>query len=228
MDRRLRRRSIRRQSISNQVGSRRSPGWLRVAHGASAAAIIVIFLSLHITNHLFFVEGQAEYMVVMKLFRHVYRGAILQPILVALLLFQIGSGLYLGWRRASAPMDGFRMFQLASGVFLAFYIIAHMNSVFIFARAYLGIETDWKFATGAPPGLLKDAWNIRLVPHYGLGIFFVLAHLFSGLQIILLAHGIRKTIADRVMIGGSVAAGATACIIILGLCGLRVAFVLPD
>ena len=41
-----------------------------------------------------------------------------------------------------------------------------MNSVFIFARTDLGIDTGWDFATGAPTGLVKDPRNIRLVPHY--------------------------------------------------------------
>src|SRR5262249_15731158 len=125
-------------------------------------------------------------------------------------------------------MDRFRTFQVASGVFLVFYILGHMDSVFIFARAYQGIDTDWGFATGPPAGLVKDAWNIRLVPHYGLAIFFVLAHLFSGLRAILLAHGVRKTLGDRTMIGGSVGAAAGACLIMLGMCGVRVSFVLPN
>jgi len=205
-----------------------APGWLRVAHGISALCIVVLFLALHISNHLFFVEGQANYMVIMKLFRHVYREAVVQPIVVALFLFQVASGLHLAMRRVSAPMDRFRTFQVASGVFLAFYILGHMNSVFIFARAYQGIDTDWGFATGAPAGLVKDAWNIRLVPHYGLAIFFVLAHLFSGLRVILLTHGVQKTLADRTMIGGGVAAAATAFLIMLGMCGVRVSFVLPN
>jgi hypothetical protein len=204
-----------------------APGWLRVMHGICAACIVVVFLSLHITNHLFFVEGESEYMVVMKLFRQVYRGVVVQPVLVALLLFQVASGLYLGMRRASAPMDRYRTFQFASGVFLALYIVGHMDSVFIFARTYLSIDSDWGFATGAPTGLIKDAWNIRLVPHYGLGVFFVLAHLFSGLRVVILTHGVRKVIADRVMISGSVAAALTACVIMLGMCGVRVSFVLP-
>src|SRR5262249_16290381 len=50
-------------------------GWLRVAHGISALCVVVLFLALHISNHLFFVEGRADYMVIMKLFRHVYREA---------------------------------------------------------------------------------------------------------------------------------------------------------
>src|SRR5262249_3549781 len=101
------------------------PDWLRVAHGISAACIIVVFLSLHLTNHLFFVKGQDEYMVVMKLFRHVYREVVVQSILVVLLLFQVASGFYLGIRRASAPMDSFRAFQIASGAYLLFYIVGH-------------------------------------------------------------------------------------------------------
>ena len=210
-----------------KLTAKAAPGWLRVLHGICAACIVVVFLSLHITNHLFFVEGQSEYMIVMRLFRHIYRGVVLQPVLVSLLLFQVASGLYLAMRRASAPMNKFRTFQLASGAFLALYIVGHMDSVFIFARTYLGIDSDWGFATGAPTGLIKDAWNIRLVPHYGLAVFFVLARLFSGLRIVMLAHGARNAIADRVMISGSVAAALTACVIMLGMCGVRVSFVLP-
>ena len=94
-----------------------APGWLRVMHGICTACIVVVFLSLHITNHLFFVEGESEYMVVMKLFRQVYRGVVVQPVLVALLLFQVASGLYLGMRRASAPMDRYRTFNLPAAFF---------------------------------------------------------------------------------------------------------------
>lgn len=204
-----------------------APGWLRVAHGISAACIIVVFLSLHLTNHLFFVEGRDEYMVVMKLFRHVYREVVVQPIVVALLLFQVVSGLYLAIRRSSAAMDSFRAFQVGSGVYLAFYIVGHLDSVFIYARTFSNIDSDWGFATGAPTGLIKDAWNIRLVPHYGLAVFFVLAHLFSGLRIVMLANGISQRIADRVMIGGSSVAALMAWVTMLGMCGVRVSFVLP-
>ena len=58
-----------------------------------------------------------------------------------------------------------------------------MNSVFIFARTYLGIDTGWDFATGAPTGLVRDHWNIRLGPHYWLAVFFVLAHLAAGMRV---------------------------------------------
>ena len=194
---------------------------LREAHGASALCIIVVYLSLHLTNHLFFLAGPETYNAVQKLLRHVYRNDVVQPILVALFLFQVGSGACLAARRNAEPMDRFRTFQVASGVFLAVYILGHMNSVFIYGRAYLGIDTNWAFATGAPAGLIKDAWNIRLVPHYGLGVFFVVAHVFAGARAVMLSHGVHKPVADRLMIGGATFGALLAFVIILGMCGAR-------
>src|SRR6516225_7904137 len=164
-------------SVPAVLAPRPIPAPLRVAHGVSALALVMIFLTLHIANHLTFPAGEGTYNAVMKVFRHVYRNDILQPLVVALFLFQIGTGLFFAWRLTAAPTDRFRTFQIASGVYLAFYVLGHMDSVFIFARTYLGIDTGWGFATGAPTGLVKDPWNIRLVPHYWLGAFFVLAHL---------------------------------------------------
>ena len=100
-----------------------------------------------------------------------------------------------------------------------------MDSVFIFARTYLGIDTGWGFVTGAPTGLIRDAWNIRLVPHYWLGVFFVLAHLAAGARGVMMAHGVSKTLADRFMVAGTVVAGLVATVIMLGMCGMRIAFV---
>jgi hypothetical protein len=205
-----------------RVTARLVPVPLRVAHGVSALALVMIFLALHIANHLTFPAGAATYDAVMKAFRHVYRTDILQPVVVALFLFQIGTGLFFVWRQTAAPTDRFRTFQIASGVYLAFYVLGHMDSVFIFARTYLGIDTGWSFATGAPNGLVKDPWNIRLVPHYWLGVFFVLAHLAAGARVIIMAHGVNKVFADRFMVGGAILAGIVATVIMLGMCGMRV------
>jgi hypothetical protein len=212
-------------SVPAVLAPRPIPAPLRVAHGVSALALVMIFLTLHIANHLTFPAGEGTYNAVMKVFRHVYRNDILQPLVVALFLFQIGTGLFFVWRLTAAPSDRFRTFQIASGVYLAFYVLGHMDSVFIFARTYLGIDTGWGFATGAPTGLVKDPWNIRLVPHYGLAAFFVLAHLAAGARAVMMAHGVSRAFADRFMVGGSVVAGLVATVIMLGMCGMRVRFV---
>jgi len=208
-----------------RFSARHVPAPLRAAHGVSAFVLVMIFLALHIANHLTFPAGAETYDAVMKMFRHVYRTEILQPLVVALFLFQVGTGLFFVWRETAAPSDRFRTFQIASGVYLAFYVLGHMDSVFIFARTYLGIDTGWGFATGAPTGLVKDPWNIRLVPHYWLGVFFVLSHLAAGVRAVIMAHGVSKTFADRFMVSGAVVGAVFATVIMLGMCGMRVEFI---
>jgi hypothetical protein len=63
------------------------------------------------------------------------------------------------------------------------------------------------------------------VPHYWLGVFFVLAHLTAGARAVIMAHGVSKAFADRFMVGGAVVAGIVATVIMLGMCGMRVRFV---
>ena len=92
----------------------------------------------------------------MKAMRHVYRQEFLQLLFVALFLFQVGSGVYLATHSDVRPMDRFRTFQIASGILLVAYLLGHMNSAFVFARLYLGIDSDWARATAAS-GLVKDA-----------------------------------------------------------------------
>ena len=72
---------------------------------------------------------------------------------------------------------------------------------------------------------VKDPWNIRLVPHYWLGAFFVLAHLAAGARAVMMAHGVSKVFADRFMVGGAIVAGIVATVIMLGMCGMRVQFI---
>ena len=66
--------------------------------------------------------------------------------------------MYLATHSVVRPIDRFR-FQIASGIFLAAYLLGQMNSVFVFARLYLGVDSDWALAT-APSGLVKDAWEL--------------------------------------------------------------------
>ncbi|MCC8956157.1 hypothetical protein H8B02_22820 [Bradyrhizobium sp. Pear77] len=99
------------------------------------------------------------------------------------------------------------MFQIGSGIYLAAFIVTHLNSALVSARAVHHIDTNWAWASGAPVGLIHDAGSIRPVPHYALGVFFVLAHLASGLRGVLIAHGVTTTIANRIWATGLVAGG---------------------
>ncbi len=194
-------------------------GW-RIAHGVSAA-LIACFVLFHLTNHLFGLAGPATHAAIMKAGRTVYRAPFVEPVLVLLLLFQVASGVRLAWRWSSSRIDAYRIFQIGSGAYLSGFILAHLNSALLSARTVHKIDTNWAWAAGMPGGLIHDAWNIRLLPHYALGVFFILGHLASGLRVVMLAHGVRKTVADRVLLVGLAGGAAISIAIISALCGVR-------
>lgn len=193
---------------------------LRVAHGV-AGSIAAVYVLFHIFNHLFGLISPEAHAAVMDIGRIAYRAKIIEPLLVAVMLFQISSGLSMVWTWSEASADRYRMFQIATGVFMSLFILGHMNSVFIFARTWLNIPTDWTFAAGLPAGLIHDAWNIRLLPHYALGVFFVLAHLVSGLRVVMLAHEAKMSTANRFWWSGVLLSAAVSAAIMCGMTGLR-------
>ncbi|RXH24159.1 hypothetical protein XH99_29210 [Bradyrhizobium nanningense] len=195
-------------------------GW-RFVHGVTAV-ILSLYVVFHLANHLFGLIGPDAHAAVMKIGRVVYRSAAGEPLLVATMLFQIGTGLFLAWRWSAAAHDFQRTYQVASGGYLSVFILGHMNSVFVYARGSLGIPTDWNFAIGAPTGLIHDAWNIRLLPHYALGAFFVLSHLASGLRGVLIAHGVDQRNADRLWGVCVMMSAIVATAIIAGMSGVRI------
>jgi hypothetical protein len=194
---------------------------LRVAHGV-AAALVVSFVLFHLSNHLLGLVGPDLHASVMKVGRQVYRSPVVEPVLVGLMLFQVISGARLAWRWSGVPVDAYRVFQIGSGTYLAAFIVTHLNSALVSARTVHKIETDWGWASGAPTGLIHDAWNIRLVPHYAFGVFFILAHLCSGLRGVLIAHGMTATEANRLWTAGLVVSGLVSGAIMSGLCGVRI------
>lgn len=193
----------------------------RTAHGV-AALLAIAYLCLHFSNHLFGWLGEELHTAVMHQLRNIYRTRIGEPLLVASFGFLIVSGVRMAWHLTARRADPIRTLQVAGGVFLVFAVISHVNAVLYLARVHMGIESDWGFAIGAPAGLLKDAWNIRLLPYYLLAVFFVILHAFCGLRGVMLAHGARRELANRVLAAGALLAALVALLIILAMCGLRV------
>jgi hypothetical protein len=194
---------------------------LRVAHGI-VAALVVSFVLFHLSNHLLGLAGPDLHTSVMRVGRRVYRSSVVEPVLVGLMLFQVISGARLVWRWSGVPVDAYRVFQIGSGTYLAAFIVTHLNSALVSARTVHKIETGWAWASGAPTGLIHDAWNIRLLPHYAFGVFFILAHLGSGLRGVVIAHGMSAAIANRVWAIGLVVSGLVSVAIMSGLCGVRI------
>jgi hypothetical protein len=193
----------------------------RVAHGISAV-LIVCFILFHLTNHMLAWWGPDAHKAFMHIGRSVYRSGFIEPVLVALLLFQVASGVRLAWCWSAQPADWYRAFQIGSGVYLAAFVITHLNSALVSARWVRGSETDWAWASGAPEGLIYDSWNIRLLPHYAFGVFFVLSHLASGLRQVLIAHAVDAAIANRIWLAGLIASALCSVAIMAALIGARI------
>jgi len=171
----------------------------RVAHG-SLAALLLAFVAYHLANHLAGLLGPQVHAAVMHLGRGVYRIPAVEAGLVTALLLQVATGVQAG-----------------------LFLLVHMNSALVSARFLNGTETDWAWASAAPVGLLDDAWAIRLLPHYLLGAFCVLAHLAGGLRGVLLAHGRPRGAVDLAWVAGTALSAVLAALIAAALCGLRFA-----
>lgn len=205
--------AMRRQSTNGAASSTPNPIPLRVAHGTSALLIVLIFLAWHLLNHASAAFSLEFNRAMMNALRKWYRSELVQPVLVTLISFQVVSGVMLFWRATAARSDLYRTLQTSTGAFLTAFIVSHLNAVFILGREVTEVDTTFLWASGAPVGLLPDAWNVRLIPHYSLGAWFVATHMGLGLRGVLLAHKVSTAIADRVAWGVS-ALGATLALTI--------------
>ena len=195
--------------------------WIKTAHGITAATILLIFLLWHIGNHVLAVWSLEKHKAIMDLLRLWYRSDLVQPILVALLLWQLASGLRLLWSKLPQAGDIYSSIQTATAAYLAIYIPSHLIAVFVLGRWFLGIDTSFAWASGAPTGLLLDPWNVRLIPHYSLAVLFLIGHLAVGLRVVLLNHDVGTIAADRLTliicaIGSTVALLITAAQLSVG------------
>lgn len=187
-----------RQDTETVASSTPNPIPLRVAHGTSALLIVLTFLSWHLLNHASAAFSLQFNQATMTALRKWYRSDLMQPVLVVLVLFQIVTGVILLWRATAVRSDLRRTLQTSTGAFLSTFIVSHLNAVFILGRAVTKVDTTFLWASGAPVGLMPDAWNVRLIPHYSLGVWFVITHTGLGLRSVMLAHRVSRQVADRV------------------------------
>ena len=190
--------SVQKRGAETPASTLTGPLSLRIAHGSSALLIVLVFLAWHLLNHMSAAFNPEFNAAMMSTLRKWYRSDVIQPVLVTLMLFQVGSGVMLLWRATATRSDRYRTLQTCTGAFLTVFIVSHLNAVFILGRAVTNADTTFLWASGAPVGLLADAWNVRLIPHYSLGVWFVVLHMGIGLRGVLLAHAISSTTADRV------------------------------
>jgi hypothetical protein len=204
-------------SAISPVGHRR----LAVAHGVSALAILLLFVGPHIGNHLASFWNGSVHIEIMNAARHVYRDDFVQPILLALIGFQILSGTALVRRRMRMPSDIFGTLQTMGGVYIGVYLLAHMTAVF--AARDAGTDTNWTWLTRTNNSMLVSLSNLRLIAHYWVGPIAIVAHVACGLRAVLLQHDISPATANRLTLALITAGVVASSLILVALLNVHIA-----
>jgi hypothetical protein len=214
-------------SIGRRQRVMRQPSWtgrLRTIHGIAAALIVAAFLVAHFGNHLVALIGTETHGVVQDVLRLWYRNYVIEAVIVALFLFQVGSGLVLAFIYRFAHGDRFRTLHVATGIGIMAFLLAHMTVLLLVARLQLDLDTNWDFATSVRSGgILGNANNARQVPYYLFAVMATVAHLGCGLRLVLLGHGWRVATVNRLAIVIMCVGAVLAAAIMAAMLGLRLA-----
>jgi hypothetical protein len=194
---------------------------LALAHGISAIAILLLFVGPHIVNHMTGFWNGPAHIAVMNAARRVYRDDIIQPLLLALIGFQILSGTALVRRRIRMPNDFLGTVQTMAGVYVGVYFLAHMTAVF--AARYAGTDTNWSWLTRPNDSMLVSLSNLRLVAHYWVGPIAIIAHLACGLRMVLLQRDVSLGTANRLALTLITLGVVVSSVILAGLLNIHIA-----
>jgi hypothetical protein len=194
---------------------------LALAHGISACGILLLFIGPHIVNHVTGFWNGPAHIEVMKAVRRIYRDDIVQPMLLALIGFQILSGTALVRRRMSMPSDFMGTVQTMSGVFVGVYLLAHATAVFVARDA--GTDTNWSWLTRPNDSMLVSLSTLRLIAHYWVGPIAIVAHVACGLRMVMLQHDVSPARATRLALALITAGVVTSSIILLALLNVHIA-----
>jgi hypothetical protein len=199
-------------------GQARAPGArLRIVHGGLALTVLLGFLLYHMANHLMALWSPELHRALLDFGRQWYRAAWLEPVLLAAFAALLASGVAMAWRYAARPGDGYRTLQTVSGVYLLFFLLAHLLAV-LGARQG-GTETDWAFAVGAN-GLLDGRG--MLTPYYVLALAGLFSHLACGTRIVLLGHGVSTGAARHVFVAIMLIGLVVTVLTTLAMFGMRI------
>ena len=145
---------------------------LRTFHAISAT-VITSYAAVHIANHLAALGGIETHIAFMEAARSVYRIRFVEAVLLACVLFQVLSGLWLvarGWRQRRGTVS---WLQAAAGAYLAFFLVVHVSTV-LFGRLSLGLDTNFYFAAA---GFHVRPFQLFFAPYYLLGVLALFTHL---------------------------------------------------
>lgn len=167
-----------------------------------SAALLLLFVGVHLTNHLAAIFGVEVHKAFMEAVRLVYRAPLLEALLILAVVVQCVTGfiqLRQTWRRWPSI---WHKVQIFSGAYLLFFMINHTVAILFTLRIWLEVDSNFYAAAG---GLLIDPLYWFFVPYYLLGVAAFFAHIASFLYFkVRLIRDSRNGISYTVMVSGIV------------------------
>ncbi len=149
---------------------------LRKLHGLSAL-LILVFLCVHIANHLAALSGIDSHLAFMRSARLVYRSPAVEILILLAVVFQIYSGITFvvrGWKQRQGFLP---WLQAGSGAYLAFFFLNHVGAI-LYGRTVLHLDTNFYFAAA---GFYVPPFQFFFAPYYFLGVLALFTHLGCAL-----------------------------------------------
>jgi hypothetical protein len=144
---------------------------MKILHYYSGITISV-FIGFHLLNHLLVLRSENYHIRFMRSIRKIYRNRIVESILLLGIVIQIISGSILAILKWNKTEDYFGVIQIASGLYLAFFLIIHLNAVMV-GRYKLKVDTNLYYGAG-----VMNMWPHKLffIPYYSLSILSFFFH----------------------------------------------------
>jgi succinate dehydrogenase/fumarate reductase cytochrome b subunit len=146
-----------------------------------AAGVVGLYALVHVANHVAALGGIGKHIAFMQAVRQVTRVPAFEALLLACVLVQSGSGVWMILRRKRQGPPRRLLFdrlQALSGAYLAFFLAVHVVSV-LAGRTVLGLDTNFYFAAA---GLNIRPYPLFFAPYYGLAVTALFIHLACVLR----------------------------------------------
>ena len=139
----------------------------------SSAAVLGIFVLVHLVNHLAGLRGVEAHLAFMQAARAVYRHPAVEVLLLVSAALQGLSGAAMLRRaRLFGAVPWMHRLQHWSGLYLGFFLVVHVIAVLV-GRGVFGLDTTWYFAA-AGFHVRPFAWFFA--PYYGLAVLALGTH----------------------------------------------------
>lgn len=135
-------------------------------------AIIAVFITFHLLNHLLIIGGEEVHLEFMKAARVIYRNIIVEPVLLLCILVQVITGIRLVFKKWRHQESLFDRLQLISGLYFVYFLVGHTSAV-IYCRFILNLDSNLYFGAS---GLNAYPLYFYFIFHYGLSIIFFFTH----------------------------------------------------